>query len=45
VRSLIAQLLLLVLFIVLGRAAWRGFAVETGAMGVRAGRSQAPTAA
>ncbi|HKT61417.1 MAG TPA: hypothetical protein VJQ46_15290 [Gemmatimonadales bacterium] len=41
----IAQLLLLVLFIVLGRAAWRGYAVEPGAIGARAGASTAPTVA
>jgi len=41
----IAQLLLLVLFIVLGRAAWRGFAGEARTLGLGAGRDTAPTAA
>jgi len=42
---LIAQLLLLVLFIVLGRAASRGFAAAQGTIGVSAGRSTSATVA
>jgi hypothetical protein len=41
----IAQLLLLVSFAVLGRAAWRGYAVQGGTMSVDAGRSRAATMA
>lgn len=41
----IAQLLLLVCFIVLGREAWRGFKVEAGAARAGAGRSPAATVA
>ena len=41
----LAQLLLLVCFIVLGREAWRGFKVEAGTVGAGAGRSAAATAA
>lgn len=42
---LISQLLVLALFIGLGRAAWRGFAVETDAISLRTGRGAAPTPA
>lgn len=41
----LAQLLLLVCFIVLGRAAWRGYAGKAGTIGVGAGRSTAATVA
>jgi hypothetical protein len=41
----IAQLLLLALFIVLGRAAWRGYSAQAGTTSVGAGRSAAATVA
>ncbi|HET8834841.1 MAG TPA: hypothetical protein VFN08_08930 [Gemmatimonadales bacterium] len=41
----IAQLLLLVLFVALGRAAWRGYAGQAGTMSVGAGRGTTATMA
>ena len=41
----LAQLLLLVLFIALGRAAWRGYSASAGTMSVGSGRSAATTSA